>query len=247
MQALVDTGSQISAMDFNGYEELKESGEEVSETRVSNVTLISATGARIKSITKQIQVTVRIAETEMDVMFLVVKKLIKPIILGNDWCALAGAVLDFRQNEATLSQIGGVKIGGGDGRNIYLTSNHVLTEQTGDKGRMVLKKMEDSEEDIGDTMVDNTQRGRDDVNKCQNVQGTEGDEANSVKMRNIDSSMKDELAWVLKKYDSVFSDDPGVTDVYQHRLNIPDPNLTWQITLAKRNLKKSFEQRGKQQ
>lgn len=97
VKALIDTGSEVSAIDEELFRKMGEEGIKLPIYPMNKCFLICANNKRTNPITKQTLVTVKIGNREVEVVCLVVKNLIRELILGTDWLTDAGAVIDFRR------------------------------------------------------------------------------------------------------------------------------------------------------
>lgn len=96
--ALLDSGSQVSAIDEELYTLIKRQCGEIPTLPINKSYLICANRRKSPAITKQVLMTLTVGKHEFEVPLLVVKNLIKPIILGTDWLARSKVVLDFKEN-----------------------------------------------------------------------------------------------------------------------------------------------------
>lgn len=99
--ALVDTGSQITALSESFYKYLCGHGI-FSELPVSNVTLFTAIGKKPTTIQKQVSCTVSINEQISNINFLIVPRLSNPIILGNDWLLTNKVLINYDNREIVI-------------------------------------------------------------------------------------------------------------------------------------------------
>ena len=99
--ALLDTGSQITAMSESFYEKLKEKYK-LNVLPVSNIFVSTAIGQKNTTIKKHILVDFQIDEFTSSFVFVVIPHLSCDIILGNDWNLKNGTVIDYKNTTIQL-------------------------------------------------------------------------------------------------------------------------------------------------
>lgn len=95
ISALIDTGSQITAVSETFYQYLK-TYHKVVELPVSNVTILTAIGKKLTHIKKQILCEIQIGSFKSQASFLVIPHLSNQVILGNDWLLLNRVLVDYK-------------------------------------------------------------------------------------------------------------------------------------------------------
>lgn len=101
VDALIDSGSQITCMSEDFYKELilKTVVEELPTTNMQVITAISQKKTTIK---KQIRVTFHISTMKYDSIFLIIPHLSSKIIFGNDWLFNNKIVLDYEKESIII-------------------------------------------------------------------------------------------------------------------------------------------------
>lgn len=198
--ALIDTGSQVCCISQALYDSLREQGEKMEETRVSNVHLVTAVGGRSKRVTRQVLLRVRCGEVESDVPCLVIPNLVTRIVLGIEWC------VEHQVNMKFTQQGGKYKI-------------HITKERAGQlfviasDGGGHKEVMDDRDEYVVATSMNvvsiTGSVPRDDIEVMPRAVSLTEDE-------------EERLNDLVTEFDDVFSDKPGLTHVYRHRLGIKD-------------------------
>lgn len=93
--ALLDTGSQITAMSETFYEYLKQY-HELNEFPVTSVVILTAIGKKTTHIKRQIMCERNIGQDKFNSVFFSVPHLSNDIILGNDWLLENKIIIDYR-------------------------------------------------------------------------------------------------------------------------------------------------------
>lgn len=99
--SLVDTGSQISAISEEFYNELNKD-KNFSDLPVSNIMVSTAIGKKSTSVKKQIYVEIDIDGQITPYVFLVIPCLSDKIILGNDFHLKCGIIINYWIREISL-------------------------------------------------------------------------------------------------------------------------------------------------
>ena len=102
--ALLDTGSQITAVSDTFYNKLIE-GNQISELPVTNMVVSTAIGKKGTVIKRQILLEFHIGKYVNIHTFLVIPHLSSEIILGNDWCCKNGLVIDYYERNIRLQKV----------------------------------------------------------------------------------------------------------------------------------------------
>lgn len=95
MLALLDTGSQVTAVFENFYRTLL-SHKEVRELPVSNLMVSTAVGKKATPIKRHILIEIEIDNMRIENSFLVIPHLTSDMILGNDWMSRNDAIIDYK-------------------------------------------------------------------------------------------------------------------------------------------------------
>lgn len=212
--ALLDTGAEMSCINQEYYTRLLQEGNIFPEIPVCNVNIVTATGGKSKRISKQVRLPIMCQDVKMEVNCLVVPKLLKNLVLGHDWMETYQVTICYAKEtepgvlkkECQLQLRGGRQIRAvidGDA----LTVDHTDNKVEGSKQVAVLRRMTDADEDN-----DYFQQPG-----C-NANGT----ASLTQQRELSEEQQVQLGELLDKFDDVFSDIPGKTHVYTHRLEVTD-------------------------
>lgn len=102
LQALIDSGSQITAISEEFYNYLLLHGK-LTELPVSNVMLFTAIGKKSTTIKKQILCDVNIDGQNIGTSFLVVPHLSSQIILGNDWLLQNKVIINYEKSKMIVN------------------------------------------------------------------------------------------------------------------------------------------------
>ena len=102
--ALIDTGSQITAISWDFYEYLSLHGK-LTEFPVSKVVVTTAIGKKPTTIRKQIWCEIHIGDEKYQSCFLVVPGLSNSVILGNDWFLSNQVVIDYEHISITVARV----------------------------------------------------------------------------------------------------------------------------------------------
>lgn len=96
--ALLDSGSQVTCIAERTFLYLKERVR-FEELPMSNISICPAFGKKPLTIKKQVLMNIQIGDRDFPTIFIVVPKLVHPIILGADWLSENRFVLDFEKQE----------------------------------------------------------------------------------------------------------------------------------------------------
>lgn len=106
MTALLDTGSQVSAVSESFYRQLIRQNQ-VKELPVANLVVSTAIGKKATSIKRQIFIQIIIEDIILEDPFLVIPYLTSEIIFGNDWLLRNNGIINYKQN---YIEIGGKRL-----------------------------------------------------------------------------------------------------------------------------------------
>lgn len=95
-EMLIDSGSEITCISEEFYNDLKKDRNLV-ELPVSNIAVYGAVSKKTTTIKKQIQLTIKIGEHEINFPFLVVPGLSTKLIGGADWQSKFNLIIDFEK------------------------------------------------------------------------------------------------------------------------------------------------------
>jgi transposase InsO family protein len=107
VQALVDSGSQLTCVSEDFYHQLTRKNE-LTELPVSNLQILPAFGRSSVNVKKQILIDMFIEHRRMTYAFIVVPRLSAYVILGDDWLSVNNVKLDYHKGTIDLdgSRIG---------------------------------------------------------------------------------------------------------------------------------------------
>lgn len=208
-EALVDTGSVVSLISEQVFQHLGKESEQVPMLPVVNVTVQGFTG-KITKVRKQILMNVKIGAVQDDIILLVVKGLVTPVILGTDWLRKRQAVIDLSRSilELRIDKMRYEIALSGPTR----VPAPVESISTDDDSGM------EWEQNVG-RFYKNVERVR--VNTDDVVD-------NSIcEVQCGEKQMKDpltEVSKIVESYATVFSDKPGIIKVFECKLKITDTN-----------------------
>lgn len=96
---LVDTGSEITCISEAFYLELRQMKKKMVELPVSNLTVWLAIGKKRTTIKKQVQLSVKVGDLEIENIFLVVPGLSTKVLYGMDWVYQSACVIDLENKK----------------------------------------------------------------------------------------------------------------------------------------------------
>lgn len=220
---LVDTGAERSCLRLDYYEELVKAGNVFPELPVSGVQIMTATGRRSKKVSKRALITMKCQGEILEVNALIVPQLMKKLILGQDWIVanqvtischkIIRPVIDRHERVFNLQ----------DGRPIYIVVQGEGTEM-------------DSESDSCENFVTlasvgmmaaleprgmSTAEGGFGTNAPEGAGLSEVGQTSGAR-RDLTVSQQQCLNQLLEVYAHVFSNVPGKTHVYTHKLEVTD-------------------------
>ena len=102
IQALIDTGCEMSILNENIYNRLKHAGLQCLELPTQHVNLVSAFNDKSKRVKKQALLEVNIGGTKLDQVVLLSGQLLTEAILGLDFLVEYEAEISFPQRKITL-------------------------------------------------------------------------------------------------------------------------------------------------
>lgn len=105
IEAMVDSGASVSAIDSKYFEELQRSVGEIPTLPLSRMTILTATRNKSSPITKQVMLEIEIQQEYFCVICLIVRNLLYKIILGYPFLCEQGAVMDLHQQTLSLKNI----------------------------------------------------------------------------------------------------------------------------------------------
>jgi hypothetical protein len=102
--AILDTGCEVSILSEQLYNELKANGVENLELPTQNVVLVGAFSRKAHRVRKQVFVTLKFGDLNIDQVFLVSEQLVTPMLIGYDFCIANGIILDFQRGKQILKR-----------------------------------------------------------------------------------------------------------------------------------------------
>lgn len=223
--ALVDSGAELSCVQKEYLEALVSNGVQLPEIPVTNVNIITALGSRSKRISTQVLLPIECQGKKMEVTALVVPRLLKYVILGQDWIAKNQVTISCHRFLRPLINSEEEVLHLRDGRPIYVVVSGEQTE--GDHGTSIDEHFITA---ASQNMVTAISRERAGMEKGEVPLTALGDEgcplqgavATSVARRELTPQQQQQLDAVMKEHECVFSEVPGKTHVYTHRLEVTD-------------------------
>lgn len=201
--ALLDSGSEISCISEELYVNIcSQYSNKIPCIPVPSAQIITATGNKSCKINKQILVPITIDNVVYDTILLVVKKLIRPVILGADWLIYNGAVVDFYNSKTLLKSTNQV-INCMNGGNATLSCCVNSIEKESEHSPLF--SAEDAEDEEGLDRDNKNNLSLEDV---------------VAHLDNLDPPQKARLCELLLYYKNVFSDKPGLTNLYEHKIDL---------------------------
>ncbi|KAK2576184.1 hypothetical protein KPH14_007501 [Odynerus spinipes] len=102
IQALVDTGSTVTALAEDFYHQNVELFPNLPTLPLANTFVIGATGGKSSRLKKQIWAEITFKTIKRKGILLIVPNLVQTLILGMDWLMALQAVMDFRDHELQI-------------------------------------------------------------------------------------------------------------------------------------------------
>jgi len=102
IQALIDTGCEMSILNEGLYNKLRHAGLQCLELPTQHVNLISAFSNKSKRVKKQALLEINIGDTKLDQVVLLSAQLLTGVILGLDFLINYGAEISFPEQRITL-------------------------------------------------------------------------------------------------------------------------------------------------
>lgn len=210
---LIDTGSQVSCIRQETYEALIQDGERFEESRVTNVNLITAVGGKSKRITKQVLVPITFGNVKTEVSCLVVPKLVKAFIFGADWCIDNGINMKFIKNGEKYRL--NMTLEGGENVFIVTPGNEINEIEDTDTKEYVSMTSANVINIIMNSEMECCSQGTGKVEREESL-------GNRFNRKDLNAEQENILENILTEFREVFSEIPGKTHVYCHKLNVTD-------------------------
>jgi hypothetical protein len=211
LSALIDTGSNITCMSNQWYDEHKPQLGKHEILPVNNTFIKTATNGKSRRASHIIMVPVNIQQQETLIQILLVPNLIRPLILGMDTIRQWKMAMDFDNeiinmninNNDIVLKFGQVNV---DGILCHIFSDDRLRQYENMHNDEILNDYDSNE-----------------MNNNEN--STINEETINEKLQSsiLNEEQKKQLTELLLKYQSTFSDQPGLCTKYQHVLQVENP------------------------
>lgn len=213
VQALVDTGSEVSCISQELYERYRAVFEKVPTLPVMGQIIKGATGEKSKRIKIQIWVTIQIADIRKNAALLVIPGLVKECIIGYDILHELKLILDAGEEKLT-DQI--------KSQNIKFHTAEINQE------KLVISSVicDEEEEDIYDDLdAGGKTNSLEETNKGISYEEIEQKLQECVTMTEEEKSKMTQVIW---RYREVFRNQTGYLHGYAHELKLIDKEVIFQ-------------------
>jgi transposase InsO family protein len=198
--ALIDTGSEVTAMSEAMYLHLLSKKLKFPIFPVIGISILGATSKRSKRITTQIFLSFNVDSVITEIPCLIVPELIKDVILGIDWLTTQKVILDFVTATVKIDDTIITP------ERIQMPINQIHQIHS------TQLRIDRAETDKDDTEANN--REHPDINSLLTSQVTDNEL--------INESQKAALHEILTTHASVFSTKPGKVNCYEHNIEVTD-------------------------
>lgn len=107
MNALIDTGSQISGITRELYETIRKEGREIPEIAIPAIQVQGAFGSRSESTNRLVLIEIKLGSTLVEAPVLIMRRLPRSLILGYDWLERVKGVVDCgKERTLTIEHLG---------------------------------------------------------------------------------------------------------------------------------------------
>lgn len=196
--ALIDSGSEITAISEAFYLKNKGVLEDCPVLPVANTLISVAVGARKQRIKQQIYLPCQIGDVQLDITCLVIPNLNQDVILGCDWLKTSKANLDFCERQMKF----------------------VWKNKT---GLVNLKYRNDVVDHLCVNSIDIQENVKVDENNTKRHSYSENDFRSIVSKSDLQGEKdKTRLLDLLLKYKDIFSECPGLIENYEHSIVLKD-------------------------
>lgn len=193
-RALLDSGSEITCMSENFFNKMSKDTE-FRILPVTNMSVLVAIGAHRQRIKKQILLSCKIEQFEFDIVFYVISRLNESLILGNDWMTKYKVTLDFSNLSLYISN--------------DIRSSCVKFYQASSDYNIPTINMLSNDATVSSPLT---------IHRYSNESFI-----SAVNSSDVDSEIhKKELYNLLKTYENIFSETPGLTRSYYHDIDMID-------------------------
>lgn len=226
--ALVDSGAEVSCINKEYYDALRQDGARFIETRVESAYIVTATGASSKKIDIQARIPIACQGIEMVINALVVTKLVKDVILAGDWLQKYGATISYRERRERSLPEGECALRLRDGREIFIvrpsdSSSAAVRDEDDPHPYVTVTSLSIMSASIKNVPADSNLEGPPKGLQSDNLLGgrhLSEEYPTSQLQRELTMQQTNQLNDVLTAHARVFSDTPGQTHLYTHKLNI---------------------------
>lgn len=204
VNALIDTGSQISGITNELYDSIRKEGGELPEIAIPAIQVQGAFGSRSESTNRLVLIEFKLGSTLVEAPVLVMRRLPRSLILGYDWLERVKGVVNCG-NERTLTiEHLGVQT------SVRLNSDCEIERLGGALNATV----------INSVLVRNVQQtDRSDSNIGTSCVSNWKDQLDNTDLSNEQKKL---LLPVLEKHSKVFTNKLGLTDKYEHVIKLID-------------------------
>lgn len=208
---IIDTGANMNVMSEDFYKRIRDRVK-VPSLPVQNCVVSGAIGARTQRVDKQILIDVEFDEGRMECMFLVVKGLAVPCLLGMEFLRRGCAIVDLRQGKCCVEKEGGT---------LVLS----LLRTKGRQGKLcrgVSIKVSCAKLWYCNNQDQWTDCHSDTVSINMEEEFPTVDEVleKAKESKSLNDEQKQELADLLLEYTDVFSTKPGVIQGYVYKMEV---------------------------
>lgn len=208
--ALLDTGAEMSCLSQEMYDRLKQEGNVFHEFPVCNVNIVTAMGGKSKRIGKQVLLPIVCQGVHMEVNCLVVPKLLKNLVLGNDWMESYQVTISYANETEPGVVVKEYQLHLRDGRTILA----VVTGEAMEADTANIKQTEGPQA----LSLCGMSCSRGIRNSSEQQESKLGGGTHQRQQRELTETQHAQLQNLLTDFDNVFSDVPGKAHVYTHRL-----------------------------
>uniref|UniRef100_V5GHR5 RNA-directed DNA polymerase n=1 Tax=Anoplophora glabripennis TaxID=217634 RepID=V5GHR5_ANOGL len=194
---LVDSGSQLTCVSQDYFDKILKIRSDVPTLPVNGVTVFGAIQNKGQQIKQQVFLNFEINEISFDFPCIVIPNLVRDVILGSDWMLEYSVVIDFEKFE-----LRGIFKGTYQTVKLGVTSNNEVGVQE--------IRIEGDKLEIG---VQRPEKRQYSVEEIKEV---------AFKAEVFVESDCERLNELLCEYQQIFSDQPGLMDVYHHEIVLRD-------------------------
>jgi len=228
--ALLDSGASISAISEQLFLSLQQNfpeGQRLAVLPVTGVTISTAVQGRSKKVTQQVLLNIIIDAEPVEGIFLVVPHLATPMILGDDWLTRNQVILDY-QNHVIVFPSWKKSIAfqplpnGVEQGKCSLIS---VTQRPQNVSRSTLEHCVSKVLDTNAYLNSSQSVDRQEIISTMNCDTSGQDLVNDIRGRvrsieSISSEERERLLELLMDYRHLFSDRPGLNNLYTCRFNV---------------------------